>query len=53
LRRKTRFRLKVSARIRLAADGSSFTTSDTAEVTDLQGTVVGHLCGTRQAKRLQ
>ena len=46
-------RLKVSARIRLGADGSSFTTSDTAEVTDLQGNVLGHVCGTREARRLQ
>jgi hypothetical protein len=46
-------RLKVSTRIRLGADGSSFVASDTAEVSDLQGNVLAQVCGTRRAKRME
>lgn len=46
-------RLRVSSRIRLSADGESFRTSDTAELTDLNGTVLDRICGTREATRLQ
>ena len=46
-------RLKVSSRMRLSDDGTAFTAADTAEVTDLDGNVVGHACSTREATRLQ
>jgi hypothetical protein len=46
-------RLKVSARIRLSVDGASFRASDTAEISDLNGNVIGQVCGTREATRLQ
>jgi hypothetical protein len=46
-------KLKVSARIRLSADGGSFRTTDTAELLDLNGTVIGQVCGTREARRLE
>ena len=46
-------RLVVSARIRLSVDGLSFRSSDTAVLTDLDGTVIDEICGTRQAVRFQ
>ena len=46
-------KLKVSARIRLSADGKSFRTSDSAEVSDLNGTVVAQVCGYRVATRFE
>ena len=46
-------KLKVSARIRLSADGKSFHTSDTSEVIDLNGTVVAQVCASRVATRLE
>ena len=46
-------RLKVSSRIRVSADGSSFTALDGAVVTDLQGNVVTQVCSSREATRLQ
>ena len=46
-------RLRVSARIRLSADGNSFRASDTAELTDLNGTLLRQICGTREASRLR
>jgi hypothetical protein len=47
-------RLRVSATITLAADGNSFTATDTAETLDLDGnsTFPFGVCGTREAKRL-
>jgi hypothetical protein len=47
-------RLQVSATITLAADGNSFTATDTAETLDLDGnaTFPFGVCGTREAKRL-
>jgi hypothetical protein len=45
-------RLRVSSRIRLSADGESFHTTDTAQLTDLNGTVLQDICGTREARRL-
>jgi hypothetical protein len=45
-------RLRVSTRIRLSADGESFHTTDTAQLTDLNGTVLQQICGTREARRL-
>jgi hypothetical protein len=46
-------KLKVSASIRLSADGRSFRTKDIADLLDLQGNVIGQVCGTREAKRLE
>jgi hypothetical protein len=46
-------RLKVSTRIRLSADGASFRASDTAELTDFNGTVILQSCSTREARRFQ
>jgi hypothetical protein len=46
-------RLRVSSKIRLSADGESFRTTDTAELTDLNGTVLQQICGTREATRLR
>ena len=46
-------RLRVSSRIRLSADGESFRTSDTAQVTDFNGTVLQQICGTREAIRVR
>lgn len=46
-------RLKVSSRIRLSVDGSSFTAVDAAQVTDLQGNVLTQVCSTREARRVQ
>jgi hypothetical protein len=45
-------RLRVSTKIRLSADGESFQTTDTAQLTDLNGTVLQQICGTREARRL-
>jgi hypothetical protein len=50
---KSNGRLVVSAQIRLSVDGLSFRSSDTAVITDLDGTVVDQICGTRQAVRFQ
>jgi hypothetical protein len=46
-------RLRVSSKIRLSADGESFRTTDSAELTDLNGTVLQEICGTREARRLR
>ena len=46
-------RLRVSSTIRLIADGESFRTPDTAELHDLNGTVLDRVCGTREATRLR
>ena len=46
-------RLRASSRIRLSADGESFRSTDTAELTDLNGTVLQQICGTREARRLR
>jgi len=45
--------LKVSGTIRLSADGTSFTSSQTADVLDFAGNVLARICGTRDATRLQ
>ena len=45
--------LKVSGTIRLSADGTSFTSSQTADVVDFDGNVFARVCGTRTATRLQ
>ena len=45
--------LKVSATMRLSADGTTFTGSQTAEVLDFAGHVLAQVCGTRTATRLQ
>jgi len=45
--------LKVSATMRLSADGTTFTGSQTAEVLDFAGHVLAQSCGTRTATRLQ
>ena len=45
--------LKVSATMRLSADGTTFTSSQTGEVLDFAGHVLAHVCGTRTATRLQ
>jgi hypothetical protein len=46
-------RLRVSSKIRLSADGESFRATDTAQLTDLNGTVLQDICGTREARRLR
>ena len=46
-------RLRVSSKIRLGADGESFRTVDTSALTDLNGTVLQQICGTREASRLR
>jgi hypothetical protein len=46
-------RLRVSSKIRLSTDGESFRTSDTAQLSDLNGTVLQDICGTREARRLR
>ena len=46
-------RLKGSTHIRLGADGKSFRSNETFEVSDLNGTVILQGCGTREAIRLQ
>ena len=45
--------LKVSAKIRLSADGTAFTSSQTADLLDPAGNVLARICGTREATRLQ
>ena len=45
--------LKVSATMRLSADGTTFTGSQTGEVVDFAGHVLAQVCGTRTATRLQ
>jgi hypothetical protein len=45
--------LKVSATIRLNAAGTAFTSSETAQIVDGSGNVLGQICGSRQATRLQ
>jgi hypothetical protein len=45
--------LKISARIRLSADGTAFTSSEMADVLDYAGNVLAHVCGSREATRLQ
>ena len=45
--------LKVSGRLRLSADGTTFTSSQTGEVLDFAGHVLAQVCGTRTATRLQ
>jgi hypothetical protein len=45
--------LKVSAEIRLNAAGTAFTSSQTADVLDLDDNVLARICGTRKATRLQ
>ena len=45
--------LKVSAAIRLSADGTAFTSSETADVLDPAGNVLAKVCGSRRATRLQ
>jgi len=45
--------LKVSATIRLNAAGTAFTSSQTADVVDFNGSVFARICGTRTATRLQ
>ena len=45
--------LKVSATMRLSADGTTFTGSQTGEVLDFAGHVLAQVCGTRTATRLQ
>ena len=45
--------LKISAAIRLSADGTSFTSSQTADLLDPAGNVVARICGSRHATRLQ
>ena len=46
-------RLKASARIRLSADGESFRSLDTGQITDFNGTVLTQICTTRDATRLR
>ena len=46
-------RIRSSTRIRLSADGKSFRSSDTVEVSDLNGTVILRGCVTQEAIRLQ
>jgi len=46
-------RLRSSTRIRMSADGNSFQSSDTVEVSDLNGTVILQGCVTQEAIRLQ
>ena len=45
--------LKVSATMRLSADGTAFTSSQTADLLDPAGNVLARICGTREATRLQ
>ena len=45
--------LKVTATIILNADGTAFEGSQTGDVVDFAGNVLGHVCGTRTATRLQ
>ena len=46
-------RLRSSTRIRMSADGKSFSSSDTVEVSDLNGTVILEGCVTQKGIRLQ
>lgn len=46
-------RARSSTRIRMSADGRSFRSSDTVEVSDLDGTVILQGCATQEATRLQ
>ncbi len=46
-------RLRSSTRIRMSADGKAFGSSDTVEVSDLNGTVILQGCVTQEAIRLQ
>jgi hypothetical protein len=46
-------RLRSSSRIKLSADGNSFRSSDTVEVSDLNGTVILRGCVSQDAIRLQ
>jgi hypothetical protein len=46
-------RITSSSRIRMSADGKSFSSSDTVEVSDLNGTVILRGCVTQEAIRLQ
>ena len=46
-------RLKAASSIRVSADGKSFRSQDTVEVSDLNGTVIFQSCVTREAIRLQ
>ncbi|MEP6918592.1 MAG: hypothetical protein ABJC89_23325 [Acidobacteriota bacterium] len=46
-------RVKTSSHIRLSADGRSFRSSDTVEVSDLNGTVIFQGCATQEATRLK
>ena len=45
--------LKVSATMRLSADGTTFTSSEKGDVLDFAGHVLAQSCGTRTATRLQ
>ena len=45
--------LKVSAAIQLNVAGTTFTSSETADVVDAAGNVLARVCGTRTATRLQ
>ena len=45
--------LKVTATIILNADGTAFEGSQTGDVVDFAGNVLGQVCGTRTATRLQ
>jgi hypothetical protein len=45
--------IKVSSQIRLSANGTAFRSSETADVSDLNGNVVAQVCGTREATRLE
>jgi len=45
--------LKVSATIQLNAAGTTFTSSETADVVDAAGNVLARVCGARTATRLQ
>jgi hypothetical protein len=45
--------LKVAATITLNADGTAFESSQTGDVVDFAGNVLGQVCGTRTATRLQ
>lgn len=45
--------LKVMATIVLNADGTAFEGSQTGDVVDFAGNVLGHVCGKRTATRLQ
>jgi hypothetical protein len=45
--------LKVSTTIRLGADGTTFTSTETADVLDPNGNLLARTCGHRQARRLQ